>query len=231
MAQKDIKGWMSKHRKLLVALAIVFLFCLSLLTQDFLQTHLKVTAEEGHSQAHAEEEERAPDSEGKALEGVPEGNLVVNYGFEVGTYLEIYGWEPSGTPAGTAAYRDHAVKHSGLSSATVESSIPSNDQYVVWASRLNVIPAGYQVQFKGYIRTEGLTGRAFLQVSTFKITDSDTRVLATYSLDSTAPFSDWTLVEKIAYIPAETNFIVILVGLTGSGRAWFDDLYLEVTAP
>jgi len=191
--------------------------------------HAHAHAEEDHEHEHEHEHEH-PEEEGHLGAEVPLGvNLIANYGFEVGTRGQIWGWAQGGLGQGAVIYRDDIVSRSGKASAAVITGGASVID-AGWFMKLDALPRAHDVIFEGYIKTEGLHGEAYLKVLAEGRTgeEENSYVLVSSTSDDVDGDSDWTLSSVRCYIPPEATMVWLEVGLYGDGRAWFDDVSLVV---
>jgi hypothetical protein len=144
----------------------------------------------------------------------------------------VWGWTGSGTEQGETVYRDDGVARSGMASAAISTN-GADIAGAGWYMRLDELPLEHDVFFSGYIRTEGLSGGAYLRITleTEDEGDGGTIVLGWIFSETVAGDNDWTLISVDVHIPPETTGVWLEAGLSGRGRAWFDDLSLEVREP
>lgn len=200
------------------------------MSQEHAHSHSHEEGEQGQEREEEQGQEHEHEGEGHPGSEIPLGtNLLSNYGFEVGTLEQIWGWEPGGRDQGAVVYRDGRVSHTGMASAAVNTrDFPVID--AGWVKLLGELPQGHDVVFKGYIKTEGLQGEAYLSV----LAEADggeeeqARVILRASSDDVDGDSDWTLSRLRCYIPPEATGVWLVIGIYGRGRAWFDDLSLVV---
>lgn len=219
------------------AVAVLALLALSVPLQYLVRSEVVVglSPQSAHSHAHGSEEES---EHGHAHEGGEGGieahvqlgvNLIPNFGFEVGTYEQIWGWTRRPDSQGATLYRDDKTSHGGLASAAVATN--GNDvSDLGWLMKLDVVPLEHDVVFEGYVRTEGLQGRAYLRVVAETLRDGGggTQVLFWASSESVSGDSDWSPRDIRCNIPAQTSGVWLEIGVDGVGSAWFDDLSLRV---
>lgn len=233
---------MVKNKKPWIVFAVIVIVLLGLTVplQFLVRKEVVVGLEAEHAHAHAHDEEEHeyeeehehehPEEEGHLGAEVPLGtNLIANYGFEVGTRGQMWGWAQEGLGQGAVIYRDDHTSHSGMASAAVN----TGDASVIdagWFMKLDELPRAHEVIFEGYIKTEGLYGEAYLEVLAEGKAEGeeDSYVLVGASSDDVDGGSDWTLSSVRCYIPPEATAVWLEVGLYGKGRAWFDDLSLVV---
>ncbi len=212
---------------------------LAILVQMELKAYLKVSVEEGHAHAHEHEEgegEASPihrEDEGIKDHGeMPLGqNLLVNYGFEVATLMEIYAWEATGEDPGTSCRPDPEIKRSGFYSARAAADSRSRGVDVCWSHQLRITPSDHDVRLEGYVKTRDLKGSAFCRV-VGSIGEGEDSILITWeNKDIYSGTVDWSPFELKVYLPPETTTVKVMVGLYGEGQAWFDDLSLVAQEP
>jgi|GEM_PF-1471911 len=228
-------------RQALILLAAALIIGAAVLSQHYLRTNLVVTAE-GHEHAHShshsseedghhhEEDHEAGEEEG-AEEGSggeevpPETNLVVNYSFEVGSQLDIYGWTPEGTDPGTSTWRDLEVSAAGFASAGLAADGSATGSELVWKQSINTFPRGVDLEVGAMVRTSGLRGGAFVRLSAFRSTpEGQGVILAHLLLGGIAGENDWSELRGTVYIPEEVELLQLEVGIFGTGRAWVDSV-------
>lgn len=234
-------------RKAVVPAVFVFLLVMTVPLQYLARQEVVVGIPSEHTHSHASEEEESTDSnqeystdankhtseEGHLATEVELGiNLIPNYGFEVGTYEQIWGWTGGGSGQGEVVYRDDEVAHGGLASAAVSTN-GATVEGAGWIMRLEELPSDHAIFFDGYLRTEGLIGEAYLKI-TLEIReegDDRPRVLGMAVSDTVSGDNEWALRETSLYVPPEATGVWLEIGMIGQGRAWFDDLSLVVEEP
>lgn len=237
-----------RDRKTAVTICVVIFFALVLTVPLQYLTRKEVVvglgSESAHSHAHGEGEDTHADEdssgeenghmhgneEGHLATEVPLGvNLIPNYGFEVGTREQAWGWFKVGVTQGETVYRDDGVARSGLASAAVNTNGATIDG-AGWLMRLDELPLDHVVIAEGYIKTEGFTGGAYLKITleTRKQGEDKPSVLDWAYTDVVAGESDWTFTSTRIYVPPEATGVWLEAGVSGQGRAWFDDLSLVV---
>ncbi len=239
MADKGKDAKPKRGRSLvLTPLVVLALLALSVPLQYLAKEEVVVglSAESGHSHAHGpgedesshagEEGEAHTEEEGHAVSEATLGiNLIPNYGFEVGTREGAWGWSPGPHAEGVLIYRDDSVSYKGLASAAVSTGgIMAAD--AGWFMRLDEPPLEHDVVFEGYVKTEGMQGAAFLRVL-FETGDGEQESKLFWAdSEGVSGNADWTLQSTRCFIPGEASGVWVEVGVSGSGRAWFDDLSL-----
>jgi hypothetical protein len=150
----------------------------------------------------------------------------------VGTREQIWGWMGGGSEQGEIVYRDDDVAHRGLASAAVSTNGATIDG-AGWVMRLDELPLCHVVFLEGYVRTEGLEGAAYLKITleTREEGADRSQVLALAVSDIVNGDNEWTFRDTSIYVPPETTGVWLEIGLTGRGKAWFDDLSLVVKEP
>lgn len=185
--------------------------------------------EQGEEEGHAHAGEESHGEEGHPASEIPlHANLIANYGFEVGTRESIWGWGKKGEESGALAYRDQSRSYRGFASAAV-SSQESDFVDAGWYTRLPQAPVGHDVVFRGQVRTEGLVGQAYLGVIVRGgEEDQEPRTLLVAYSDGGEGTTGWTPLEMRAYVPLQAREVWLECGMYGKGRAWFDEVSLEV---
>ncbi|OFW59472.1 MAG: hypothetical protein A2W01_07180 [Candidatus Solincola sediminis] len=217
-----------KKPKELFLLVIILLLLISLPLQYLVQKEVVVglPSDAGHSEAHEGHEEEGHSE----TEEVRTGPIIVtNFGFEVGTREQIWGWSQVGTDQGAVIFRDDDVSRWGFASAAIN----TNDALVNdcgWYTKLDELPLARDLVFSGYVKTEALKGEAYLRVLCQGALEGQEQqqLLASLSTDDLHGDHDWTLTSLECFIPPEASGIWLEIGMFGSGQAWFDDLSLEV---
>lgn len=189
-------------------------------------SHAHVVEEHEHAAEH--EEDHVHQEEGHPASNIPLGsNLIDNYSFEVGTRSSIFGWLKKGEEGGALVYRDENRSYRGFASAAV-SSQESPFVDAGWAMPLGALPLDHDLVFKGYIRTERLSGEAYLGMivrgSAQEGGELNTLVIA--HSDDLEGDNGWTPVELRCHVPPEAKEVWLECGMYGTGRAWFDELSL-----
>ncbi|MGQ9537095.1 MAG: hypothetical protein ACUVT4_07715 [Actinomycetota bacterium] len=228
-------------------IATIVLVALALSVPFQYLVHRKVVtglaAEHAHSHAHEAGEEHAHEEgerahvgeeehggEGHPASDIPlHTNLIANYSFEVGTRETILGWASKGGERGALAFRDTRRSYRGFASAAV-SSQERDFVDAGWYTRLPDTPVGYDVVFRGQVRTENLQGRAYLGVMVRGAAEGDDemRTLLVAYADQVEGTTGWTPVEMRAYVPLKAREVWLECGMYGKGKAWFDEVSLTV---
>ncbi|MBN2028031.1 MAG: hypothetical protein JW854_14880 [Actinobacteria bacterium] len=203
---------------------------------ESVHSHASHEEEDEHDHVHSGEEEHEhehTEEEGHLASDIPLGkNLFPNHGLEVGTREQIWGWTSFGPGQGEAVYRDDDVAYRGLASAAVSTNGITIEE-AGWYMRLDELPLDHVVVFEGCVKAEALAGIAYLEVTleTREEGSGSAQVLDRAYSDTVAGDSDWTLRTVSIYVPPEATGVWVKVGLSGQGRAWFDDLTLMVEEP
>jgi hypothetical protein len=207
-------------------LVVILLFAVSVPLQYLVRKEVvvgvpaDVAAQE--AEEHAEEAQFSDNQPG------PTEITVTNFGFEVGTREQIWGWSQVGTDQGAVIFRDEQVAHRGFASAAVD----SNGAFVNdsgWFTKLAELPRDRQLEFRGYIKTRDLRGEAYLRIICEGAVEGSEQpqLLASVSTDDLHGTNDWTLSSLRCFIPPEATGVWLEAGLFGRGQAWFDDLTLQ----
>ncbi len=156
------------------------------------------------------------------------GNLIPNYGFEVGSKEQAWGWHVK-VRGSSEVYRDEQVRRRGTASGAVVgqalSSGPSG-----WAFYPDRFPRGEDVSLTGHLLAEVERGGAYLSLRAFRRGEEGVnRPLMEVSRVKDVSVSQWEEVSLKAHVPPEAEILEVEVGFFGKGRAWFDDLNLEVS--
>lgn len=95
-----------------------------------------------------------------------------------------------------------------------------------WAQDLQYVPSGRTIRLSAYIRTENADAA---NVSVQCWAKGGKRMLAFASTPVFRGTNDWTFVHgPVIVVPAETGSVIVRAALTGQGKAFFDDISLEV---
>lgn len=188
--------------------------------------------EEGHE--HAEGEEHAGEEEhgeeGHPASGIPlHTNLISNYSFEVGTRETIWGWSKKGEERGALVFRDRERSFRGFASAAVssqESDFVDAGLYML----LGETPVGHDVVFRGQASTEDLEGHVYLGIVVRGAGEGEAepRTLVVAYADRDERTAGWTPLELRVHVPLQAGEVWLECGMYGKGRAWFDEVSLEV---
>ena len=156
-------------------------------------------------------------------------NLLLNAGAEEGKGELPSLWFEAAVPAeGLKMYRDTKNIHSGKFSFAI-SNTHKYEQTVCnnWAQNLQEVPVGKVIKVSSYIKAENADAvNVCIQCWGF----SDNRkMLAFTSTNILRGDKDWILLESPpTIVPVGTAKIIIRAVLTGLGKAWFDDLSVNV---
>ncbi|MDY6796153.1 MAG: hypothetical protein SWK76_12890 [Actinomycetota bacterium] len=186
--------------------------------------------EHKHEGGEDENEHEHTNEEDHPAADMPLGtNLISNFGFEVGTREQIWGWASTGKDQGAMMYRDDSISHQGMASAAVDTK-GASVLGTGWVMKLDEPPVAHDVLVEGYIRSEGLMGEAYLMILAEgkEPGSEETHLLVRASTDEVSGTSDWTLSELHCYIPPEATGVWLEIGVYGHGKAWFDDVSLVV---
>ena len=232
-----------RNRKTVVVICAAILFMLALTVPLQYLTRREVVvglpSDTAHSHAHGEgEDSHAAEDSSEGENGQEESpaagielgvNLIPNFGFEAGTYEQIWGWFKVGTGQGETIYRDLSIAHLGLASAAVSTNGAVIDD-AGWVTKIDALPVGYDVVVEGYIKTQALVGVAYLKVTleTKEEGKDEPLVLGWAFTGAVAGDSDWTLVNARIHVPAEATGVWLEARIQGQGKAWFDDLTLTI---
>lgn len=138
-------------------------------------------------------------------------------------FTRPWNWTPFSYAPGGEASVDSAVSHGGRRSLRISRSADSPAGVHAFATYLNPLAArGKTLRVAGWIRTDGLAGRAYLTVqswASFEVLASDT---------VHAESGGWSRGAVEIPVAPTTETIVITATLEGTGTAWFDDLTLEI---
>lgn len=153
-------------------------------------------------------------------------NLLDNPGFETPAPAS---WESkdNGFPLLWSYSWSSSAAHTGGHSAGITITVFAIAYEGHWQSAPPVtITAGVPYTFSGWIRTEGVADRAFL---TLVFLDQDGHEAMTRNSNEVDGSTDWVQVRPSVPVIAPPDAVAarIQCRLSGSGRAWFDDLLLQ----
>jgi len=144
-------------------------------------------------------------------------------------------WYATRIPATSAFVNfawDDKVYHSGLRSVSI--SINKNhpvEQGIAynWTQAITTFQAGKQYQLTGWVKTENLSGPAWICVQAWDSTDRNMIGFGTTQHDyPVSGTSDWTRIGTIFTVPVGTHDIVIRAGNqapeNNGGTVWYDDI-------
>jgi hypothetical protein len=222
---------MKSKKPLLVLLVVVIaLLAIAIPLQYLVRRDVVVGLASNFSHSHAHgEEESDHEEEGQTEADILLGsNLISNFGFEVGTYEQIWGWANRGVDQGAILYVDKNVVHKGFASAAVDTN-GKFAQDAGWFTKLYELPSNRDVVFEGYVKTQALQGEAYLRVFAegLKEGQEETQLILSTSTDNVHGDSDWTYTSLRCFIPPEATSVWLEVGVFGVGKAWFDDVSLK----
>jgi hypothetical protein len=156
-------------------------------------------------------------------------NLLLNAGAEEGKGDLPSLWFKAAIPAeGLKMYRDTQNVHSGKFSLAI-SNTHKYDQTVCnnWAQNLQNVPVGKVIKVSAYIKTENADS-VNVCVQCWGLDDSE-KMLAFTSTNILRGDSNWILLESPpVVVPAGTAKITVRAVLTGLGKAWFDDVGVDM---
>lgn len=136
----------------------------------------------------------------------------------------IAGWRCFGTCA-----RDTLIRHGGLASAMVSSSSEGGAGTLNQSMKPDAF-RGKRVRYSAWVKTDSITSAAgaglWMRVD-------GTGVGATLQFDNMfnrpiPALGDWTRHEIVLDVPEESSFLIWGLIVNGRGRAWIDDIRIEV---
>lgn len=223
----------SKRELVLLAALLLLTVPLQLLVQWKVITG--IPPEGAHAHAHAHEHEVGGEHSHEEVDHGEEDhgeedlgdNLIPNYGFEVGTREQAWGWHPR-VNGSSVVFRDEKVRRRGTASGAVAgeavSSGPSG-----WAFSLPVIPRGRGLLLRGFVLSRLERGGAyFLFRASRHLENGEVVPLVEASRVQDESLYDWEEMSLAAAVPPDADLVEVEVGMYGLGKAWFDDLSLEV---
>jgi hypothetical protein len=158
-----------------------------------------------------------------------EKNLLLNAGAEEGKGDLPSLWFEAAVPAkGLKMCRDTQNVHSGKFSLAI-SNTHKYEQIVCnnWAQNLQEMPVGRVIKVGAYIKTENADS-VNVCMQCWGLDDSE-KMLAFTSTNILRGDSNWILLESPpVVVPAGTAKITVRAVLTGLGKAWFDDLSVNI---
>lgn len=139
------------------------------------------------------------------------------------------GWRLFSPEEGYASGLDTKVKRSGNASGFVQSTSSGANG---WAQLMQIIKGsaykGKRVRLRGYLKTDGVTGRAglFMRIEG----DKGEVPLAWDNMQDRLirGSHNWQRVAVVLDVPQETKRILFGALLTGQGKLWIDDISLDV---
>lgn len=144
-------------------------------------------------------------------------------GFEDQTSLKLSGWW--GIPADTVA-ADDQVRHSGHWSVRLQRDAQSSGSFTAITRRLPVDFEGGEVELRGYLRLENVSGSAGFWMRE----DSGGQMLSIDNMQSqnVKGTRDWNEYRIKLRVDPQADRMVFGVLLSGTGTLWADDLQLLV---
>ena len=170
-------------------------------------------------------------------EPVPAENLLGNYDMEGSKGADAAPWYRVGLLPGVSFEVDHSEARSGSASLKTEIT----DLEVVkkygppnWAQDITTnIPAGKTATLWVHIKTEDVNGFAAAAVQCWQ-GETIIGFGTTQHVKMVGGTAGWTPLSVGFEVPKQTGKMRVLLMLSGTGRAWFDDVFLqrggEVTA-
>ena len=151
-------------------------------------------------------------------------NLTKILGFE----NERSGDKPAGwfgNPSGTV-FSDDKIVHSGQWSVRIERNAQSNGEFSVLGRSIPWEFSGKSIEMRGFLRTENVTGFAGLWMRQ----DNGAEMLSLENMQSQQlkGTHDWTEYKITLPVQAETRSLVFGFLMSGTGKAWADDLQILV---
>lgn len=153
-------------------------------------------------------------------------NLLTNPGFEQGTS----GWSRAYIPAsGLEMVCETGVAHSGDRSIAIKNThVYDQPTYNNWrqyieGSTLKDLE-GQIVNLSVFVKTEDAEEAYCIILCT----NADWEMLAVDSTADVAGTTDWTVHHTGLVVPAGTTKLVVMLGLLGMGKVWYDDVSLSV---
>jgi len=162
----------------------------------------------------------------------PEGtqNLLRNAGAERAADEEPLEWFAARVPAdGLRMWRATDERHAGEASLAIWNEHRYAEKVCNnWAQKVWEVPIGQQLQLSGYVKTEGAES---VNLCFACLDQNERQQLAFASTPAVKGDQEWTLLRSsTVVVPPQTAAIVVRAVLTGTGKAWFDDLSLEAVA-
>ncbi|MGE5349792.1 MAG: alpha-L-arabinofuranosidase C-terminal domain-containing protein [Actinomycetota bacterium] len=152
---------------------------------------------------------------------IEKGTVIPNPSAEEGTGSAVTGWNGETRGGVMIAFYDYEAHH-GKKSLMLQSNRPAGGR---WMTRVELRPWS-EYKFTGWVKTEGVQSRGSKGAG-FRFDAFD----AEYSgLTGT---NDWTKIEFVFSTGNDDSSVLsCLLGLDGpaSGRAWFDDMTLELVS-
>lgn len=170
----------------------------------------------------------------------PEGNLLLNPGFEnatggVADHWNVFVMEHPALPGGAQPPQGAIVttasegKHAALlhNTAPYPKEPCNNFSQIIWEKL-----AGKKIKVAGAIKTQDATAAAIWAQCWQRTPYKLLRIASTGDRTSVSGTTGWTHVEMSVDVPENTDFVIIRCVLRGKGKAWFDDLSVtDITPP
>lgn len=133
------------------------------------------------------------------------------------------GW--FGNPPGTV-FTDDKIVHGGQWSIRIERDAQSNGQFSVISRSIPWEFSGKTIEMRGFVRTEDVTGYAGLWMRQ----DSGSEMLALENMErqQLKRTHDWAEYKITLPIHAETRSLIFGFLMSGTGKAWADDLQILI---
>jgi C-terminal processing protease CtpA/Prc len=152
-------------------------------------------------------------------------NIASILGFENNTRAGVFPASWGGAPTNTI-FTDDQVVHSGKYSARLERTSSSANDFSTVTTAIPLDFAGKVIQWRGWLKTENVDGFAALWLR--EDGDSPNVAFATLQSLNLNGRRDWTQYTISVNSAAEGKQLVFGFLLSGTGKAWVDDLELLV---
>lgn len=151
-----------------------------------------------------------------------------NGDFEKATHLPE-GWHPLREVVAGAkvTYGVSNLAHHGAKSATIEVAADSALSWYMLEQRVEPVRQGQTYRLSGWVKTDTLRDGYGAYIGICLVDRNNERVTFVES-DRIQATQDWTLVNALAFIPEGVRAMKISLVSHGHGRAYYDDLQLEL---
>lgn len=153
-------------------------------------------------------------------------NLLPDPALERGDARAPTGWETRPAAGSTSRFEwARGLARSGERSLLIASTAdyPAADRWRYGADRSLGLAPGTSATLSAWVRTEDVTGSAYLQLYAIGIAGE---ILLQPGSPGVSGSRDWTRLELTVTAPDQPCYVMPYVCLKGAGRAWFDDIEL-----
>ena len=156
-------------------------------------------------------------------------NILLNSGFENEVEGEPANWYKAIIAADNLTLPwDTEEAYSGSRGVSINNT-HIYDEVVVnnWAQSINLVPISRDIKLTGWVKT--INAESVVMV--IQCWDQNANLVgfgSTQYVDNINGTNDWAQYKASVRVPADTEFIVVRLALTGIGQVWFDDVTLVV---